>query len=84
MSVRVGINGFGRIGRNVFRAAQARVAEATGEDAIELLLAGASAVEVGTATLADPRAPLRVVEGIERWCRRHGVGSVRELIGGVQ
>jgi glyceraldehyde 3-phosphate dehydrogenase len=35
MSVRVGINGFGRIGRNVFRAAQARVAEATGEDAIE-------------------------------------------------
>jgi glyceraldehyde 3-phosphate dehydrogenase len=35
MSVRVGINGFGRIGRNVFRAAQARVADATGEDAIE-------------------------------------------------
>ena len=57
---------------------------ARGEDAIEFLLAGASAVEVGTATLADPRAPLRVLEGIERWCARHHVRAVRDLIGGVQ
>jgi dihydroorotate dehydrogenase (NAD+) catalytic subunit len=55
----------------------------TGEDAIELILAGASAIEVGTATLANPRAPIRVLEGIERWCRRHHVRTVRELIGGV-
>ncbi len=46
---------------------------ATGEDAIELLLAGASAVEVGTATLADPRAPIKVLDGIVRWCARHRV-----------
>jgi dihydroorotate dehydrogenase (NAD+) catalytic subunit len=56
---------------------------ARGEDAIELLMAGASAVEVGTATLADPRAPIHVLDGIERWCRRHGVGAVRDLIGGA-
>lgn len=56
---------------------------ARGEDAIEFLLAGASAVEVGTATLADPRAPMRVLEGIARWCARHHVRAVRDLIGGV-
>jgi dihydroorotate dehydrogenase (NAD+) catalytic subunit len=52
-----------------------------GADAIELLLAGADAVQVGTATLADPRAPARVLSEIARWCRREGVGSVRELVG---
>ncbi|MBV8984189.1 MAG: dihydroorotate dehydrogenase, partial [Acidimicrobiia bacterium] len=53
----------------------------TGEDAVELLMAGADAVQVGTATFFDPRAPLRVVEGLERWCRRHGVTQVRDLRG---
>jgi len=52
-------------------------------DAIELMLAGASAVQVGTATFANPRAPLDVLEGIEDWCARHGVGKVSELIGGA-
>lgn len=51
------------------------------EDAVELLLAGASAVQVGTATFADPRAPARVLAGLEDWCRRHGVRRVGELIG---
>jgi dihydroorotate dehydrogenase (NAD+) catalytic subunit len=55
----------------------------TAADAVELLLAGASAVQVGTATFADPRAPLRVLEGLEDWCSRHGVATVAELIGGV-
>jgi dihydroorotate dehydrogenase (NAD+) catalytic subunit len=49
--------------------------------AVELLLAGASAVQVGTATLADPRATMRVLDDLERWCERHGVGDVAELIG---
>ncbi|HVA08859.1 MAG TPA: dihydroorotate dehydrogenase [Acidimicrobiales bacterium] len=40
----------------------------TGEDAIELLMAGADAVQVGTATFRDPRAPWKVLRGIERWC----------------
>lgn len=57
------------------------VARAT--DAVELLLAGASAIQVGTATLADPRAPQRVLDDLTRWCDRHGVTRVRDLIGGV-
>jgi dihydroorotate dehydrogenase (NAD+) catalytic subunit len=48
--------------------------------AIELLLAGANAVQVGTATLADPRAPARVLAGIEQWCERHDVVSLDEII----
>jgi dihydroorotate dehydrogenase (NAD+) catalytic subunit len=51
--------------------------------AVELLLAGASAVQVGTATFADPRAPVRVRDGLEDWCGRHGVAAVDDLIGGV-
>ena len=54
---------------------------ATGEHAAELLVAGADAVQVGTATFADPRAPARVLAGLERWCRRHGVAAIRDLIG---
>jgi len=51
-----------------------------GDDAVELLLAGADAVQVGTATFADPRAPLRILDELEQWCARHGVGTVRELV----
>jgi dihydroorotate dehydrogenase (NAD+) catalytic subunit len=54
---------------------------ATGRDAAELLLAGASAVQVGTATLADPRAPLRVLEELEALCVATGVSDVAELVG---
>lgn len=53
----------------------------TGEDAIEFLMAGASAVQVGTAIFANPRAPLDVLDGITAWCEREGVESVREIIG---
>lgn len=56
---------------------------ATGPDAVELLLAGASAVQVGTATFADPRAPLRVLEQLTEWCEHHGVRAVQEIIGGM-
>jgi len=51
--------------------------------AVELLLAGASAVQVGTATFADPRAPSRVLGDLEDWCDRHGIRDMHELIGGV-
>jgi dihydroorotate dehydrogenase (NAD+) catalytic subunit len=54
---------------------------ARGVDAIELLLAGASAVEVGTASFADPRSVARILDEVGDWCRTHGVRSVRELIG---
>jgi dihydroorotate dehydrogenase (NAD+) catalytic subunit len=56
---------------------------ATAADAIELLLAGASAVQVGSATFADPRAPLSVLEGLKDWCRSHQIDAVTDLIGGV-
>lgn len=53
----------------------------SGAAALELLLVGASAVQVGTATFADPRAPLRVQSGLARWCRAHGVSRVADLVG---
>ena len=53
----------------------------TGEDALEFLVAGAAAVEVGTASFVDPDAAVRVVAGIERWCESHGVTAVREIVG---
>ena len=56
---------------------------ATAVDAVELLLAGASAVQVGTATFADPRSVLLVLEGLRTWCAEHGVTHVGELTGGV-
>ncbi len=51
------------------------------EDALEFLMAGASAVQVGTATFADPLAPIKVVEGLARYVRESGLGSIREIIG---
>jgi dihydroorotate dehydrogenase (NAD+) catalytic subunit len=54
---------------------------ATGEHAVELLLAGANAVEVGTAAFYDPRAPQRIIHQLARWCDKHGVRRVRDLIG---
>ena len=51
------------------------------EDALEFLMAGASAVQVGTATFADPLAPLRVIEGLAQYVRANGLGSIRDIIG---
>jgi len=52
-----------------------------GEDAVEFIMAGATAVEVGTATFANPRAALDVLDGIERFMSDTGVSDVRELVG---
>ena len=49
------------------------------EDAVEFLLAGATAVQVGTASYADPRATERLAKGLESWCRGHHVESVTSL-----
>ncbi len=54
---------------------------ATGEDAAEFLIAGASAVQVGTATFWDPRAPLRIARELDRFLQQEKVASVRELVG---
>ena len=57
---------------------------ATAEDAIELMMAGATVVAVGTATFHDPFTAVRVVEGIERFCIRKGIKDIREIIGCVE
>ena len=54
---------------------------AAAEDVVQFLLAGASAVQVGTATFADPAAPAKVLADLGRWCDRYGVRSVSELVG---
>jgi dihydroorotate dehydrogenase (NAD+) catalytic subunit len=56
----------------------------SGTDAVEMLLAGASAVGVGTATFADPRAPQRVVDELRAWCARHDVTRVADLVGALE
>jgi dihydroorotate dehydrogenase (NAD+) catalytic subunit len=57
---------------------------ASAEDALEFLMAGASAVQVGTATFADPLAPIKVVEGLARYVRESGLSSIRDIIGAAQ
>ena len=52
-----------------------------GIDAVELVMAGADAVQVGTATFRDPRAPRRVLSEVESWCAGHGVRRLRDLRG---
>lgn len=51
----------------------------TPEDAVEFLLAGATAVQVGTASYADPRATERIAQELEQWCARHHVARVADL-----
>jgi dihydroorotate dehydrogenase (NAD+) catalytic subunit len=53
-------------------------------DAIEFLLAGATAIQVGTANFIDPQVTIKIIEGIEEYCRQHGVRDVCELIGGLE
>jgi dihydroorotate dehydrogenase (NAD+) catalytic subunit len=52
-------------------------------DAVELMMAGASAVQVGTATFADPKAPRSVLQGLRDWCERHEIGAVTNIVGAV-
>lgn len=56
----------------------------TAEDAVEFLLAGATAVQVGTASYADPRATERLAKGLESWCRSHQVERVTSLTGALK
>ena len=56
----------------------------TAEDVIEFMLAGATAVQIGTASYWDPCATEKIVDGVERWCRDNHVGRLADLIGGVQ
>jgi dihydroorotate dehydrogenase (NAD+) catalytic subunit len=55
----------------------------SGEDAVAMIMAGANAVEVGTATFANPRAPWLVQQGLARWMQRHDVIRVSDMVGAV-
>jgi dihydroorotate dehydrogenase (NAD+) catalytic subunit len=57
---------------------------ATGEDAVEFLLAGATAVAVGTASFIDPTSVVKVIEGLRDYCAAKGISEVRQLMGGIQ
>ena len=54
------------------------------EDALELILAGATAVSVGTANFANPMVTMEIVDGIEQYMQMHGVADINELIGAVK
>jgi dihydroorotate dehydrogenase (NAD+) catalytic subunit len=56
----------------------------TAEDAAEFMLAGAAAVQVGTASYADPRATERLARGLESWCKSHDVAKVSSLTGALE
>jgi len=53
----------------------------TAQDALQYLFAGASLVQIGTASFADPRAALRVITGLKRWAARYGVDDIQTLVG---
>jgi dihydroorotate dehydrogenase (NAD+) catalytic subunit len=54
------------------------------DDALQYLMAGATLVGMGTAMLRDPRAPERVVRGLERWCATQGVARIADVVGTLQ
>lgn len=55
----------------------------TAEDAIEFFMAGATAIEIGTANFIDPTATIKVRDGINDWLERHGCQSIQEIIGSI-
>ncbi|HWU39424.1 MAG TPA: tRNA-dihydrouridine synthase, partial [Candidatus Acidoferrum sp.] len=56
----------------------------TAEDALEFLIAGATAVAVGTANFIDPTAAMKVIQGLEQHCAANGIADIRQLIGSLQ
>ncbi len=56
----------------------------TASDAIEFIMAGASAIQVGTASFTNPRAPLDVLEGIKQFMKKEGIKDITELIGAAR
>lgn len=57
---------------------------ATASDVIEFLLAGASAVQIGTYNFVDPTAPVQILSDIEQYMNRHGIGHISELVGALR
>ncbi len=53
-------------------------------DAVEFLLAGATAIEIGTANFIDPAITVKVAQGIDDYLNRHGFSSVKDIIGALE
>lgn len=56
----------------------------TATDAIEFLMAGATAVEIGTANFIDPAVTVKIIEGIDAWLDKHGISDVNDIIGALE
>jgi dihydroorotate dehydrogenase (NAD+) catalytic subunit len=56
----------------------------TAEDAIEMMMAGAATIQVGAAIFADAYAPKKIIDGLEEYCIREGIGNISEIVGGVR
>ena len=56
----------------------------TWEDAVEMMMAGASAVQVGAAIFADPYAPVKMIDGLEKYCEDNGIANISEIVGTVK
>ena len=52
-----------------------------GRDAIEFILAGARAIQVGTANFVDPSVTMKIIDYMEDYCQRHGVSDINDLVG---
>jgi dihydroorotate dehydrogenase (NAD+) catalytic subunit len=57
---------------------------ATAQDALEFIIAGATAVQVGTANYYDPLASIKIIDGLEQYCREQNIESIRALIGSIE
>ena len=56
----------------------------SGDDAVEMMMAGASAVQIGAAIFTDPYAPIKIIDGINDYLDSNNIKSVNEIIGSVQ
>ena len=56
----------------------------TWEDAVEIMMAGASLVQVGAAIFADPYAPVKIIDGLQRFCEDRGINNISEIVGTVK
>jgi dihydroorotate dehydrogenase (NAD+) catalytic subunit len=55
----------------------------TASDAIEFIIAGASAVAIGTASFVEPACAIKIIEGIKKYCARHSISNIKELVGSL-
>jgi dihydroorotate dehydrogenase (NAD+) catalytic subunit len=56
----------------------------TAEDALEFLVTGATAVQVGTANFVNPRATIEIIDGIKAFLTKHGISSVMDIVGTLE